>query len=57
MDISTAKEKIKQVTKELIESTPEAHLGIMAALLVDALVEEINEHIADPDDQVVYDLF
>ena len=58
MDKSMAREKIKQVTKEIIESLPYSDLMILADLLVDALMEEINEHINDKDGTIIsYEIY
>ena len=58
MDKSMAREKIKQVTKEIIESLPYSDLMILADLLVDALMEEINEHINDTDGTIIsYEIY
>lgn len=58
MDKSMAREKIKQVTKEIIDSLPYSDLMILADLLVDALMEEINEHINDTDGTIIsYEIY
>ena len=58
MDKYMAREKIKQVTKEIIESLPYSDLMILADLLVDALMEEINEHINDTDGTIIsYEIY
>lgn len=57
MDIFKAKEKIRQVTEEIIESVPHSDLGILADHLIGALTDQINLHIDDPDDYVIYDIY
>ena len=54
---SNAEHIMKEAANEVIEAFPDSDLGILADLLIGAVVDEINEHIKDPDDYVVYDLF